>query len=64
MAHRQRLVDLAKDKSHMDIKFTAFIQCNTVCEEMERHYGEHNIMLRIALEDAMYKQSHSFAYTL
>ena len=41
MAHRQRLVDLAKDKPHMDIKFTAFIQCSTVCDEMEQHYGEH-----------------------
>lgn len=40
MAHRQRLVDLANNKPHMDIKFTAFIQCSTVCDEMEQHYGE------------------------
>ena len=39
LAHRQRLVELAKDDPNMDIGFTDIIQCNNVCEEMKERYG-------------------------
>lgn len=39
LAHRHRLVELAKDDPKMDIGFSGTIQCNEVCEEMKARYG-------------------------
>ena len=41
LAHRQRLVELARGKPHMDIAFHAFLQCDeNVCKKMRAHYGQ------------------------
>lgn len=39
IAHRQRLVEFAKGKPQMDIGFTAIIQCNNICDELQDRYG-------------------------
>jgi len=40
IAHRPRLMDLAKNKPHMDMGFFQFKQCSNVCDNMEQSYGK------------------------
>lgn len=41
LAHRQRLVEHAKDHSDMDIQFSNYVQCSEeVCEQMAARYGK------------------------
>lgn len=40
LSHRQRLVELAKEKPSMDIEFTELVQCEpSICKRMKAYYG-------------------------